>query len=75
MDTTKKDYKNKIIIFLTILIIISFFAGFSLGVSTTINTFVNMASGFIHIDKELIKIAFYQYKNNIGECFPANLTI
>ena len=54
-----------------ILLIIGFGIGYLVGTSVTIKAVTEIASGFV--DKELIEQAIFQYKNNIGQCFPSVL--
>ena len=49
--------------------------GFYFGVETTIKSVAEIASRFVDIDENLIKQAIYQYNNNIGNCFPKNISI
>ena len=55
-------------------IILALLVGYIAGSAITVKVFAKMASGFI--DPELVEIANYQFKNNIGTCFPPiNFTI
>ena len=54
-----------------ILLIIGFGIGYLVGTFVTIKAVTEIASGFV--DKELIEQAIFQYKNNIGQCFPSVL--
>lgn len=63
MDLNKRHYKYIIIA------VILFIIGYMVGSYVTLKTFARLASGFI--DPELVEIAYTQYKNNLGSCFPA----
>lgn len=60
------------LIIIIIALLIGGFIGFSIGVYTTIKSIVYVASGFIDIDYDLVSKAIFQYKNNIGGCYPVH---
>ncbi len=64
-----------IVVAAIILIILSFGIGFLWGVDTTIREGVKLARGFfnVSVDYSLVNQAIYQYKNQIGGCFPPKL--
>lgn len=47
--------------------------GIGLGSYFTIKAVADVASRFI--DKELVEQAVFQYKNNIAQCYPTNLSL
>ncbi len=50
-------------------LIAAFLIGYSIGTYTTIKVIADIASGFL--SEDLIKAAIFQYKNNIGQCYPS----
>ena len=46
-----------------------FFAGYALGVWTTIKAVVEIGKEFIEIDYDLVQDAIFNYKNQIMICY------
>ena len=59
---------KKLIVFFIIALLLSFYLGFNLGVAVTIKSVADIAIRFV--DRSLVEQAIFQYKNNIGACFP-----
>ena len=62
----------KIIIALIISFVLGMIIGFYMGANMVIHEGIKIAKGFVNIsvDDKLIEQAIWQYKNNIGTCFP-----
>ena len=60
--------RKEITILLIILFCMSFFIGIQIGSYLTIKAVASMAIRFV--DADLIEKALFQYKNNIGNCYP-----
>ena len=67
----KLNSNKKLIAIAIICLLIGGFIGFQLGAYVTINAVADVASRFI--DRDLVTTAIYQYRNNIGRCFPSGL--
>ena len=60
---------KKIITIIVITLLIGFLLGFQLGTYITLKSVASMSMGFL--DVNLLKSALFQYKNNIGTCYPS----
>lgn len=61
------------ILLIIVLLIIGLLIGYTAGTIITIKAVVAVASSFIDVDYDLVQKAIFQYKNNIGKCFPSDL--
>lgn len=62
--------KKQLSIFLILLFFV-FIGGYIVGTYVTIKAVADITKGFI--DKELIEYAIFQYKEQMGGCFPSKL--
>ena len=60
-------------IYWIIAIAVALLIGYAFGTYTTIKAVAWVGKGFV--DEGMIRQAIYMYENNIGNCFPSNLTI
>ena len=69
----RKRIRTRDVIIVLILLALVYFVGFGMGAYSTAKVVAKIASGFV--DPELVRQAIFQYKNNIGQCFPSNFTL
>jgi len=60
---------KKLLAICLIVFIVGCFIGFVFGGYVTVKAVAHLASGFV--DEDLVRQAIYQYKNNIGLCYPS----
>lgn len=64
--------RSRYIVIICIIVIAAFWLGSMFGTYVTIKAVADVAKGFM--DESMIRDALYLYRDNIGACFPSNLT-
>ena len=62
-------HKKKAVILIMLGLFMGILIGFYLGVDVTIRKFARVASYFIDVDYEKVKMALQQYEHHIGACY------
>lgn len=60
----------RFILLLASIALFFFIAGLIVGFNIVLDRFADIAARFIKVDENIIKQALFQYKENIGACFP-----